>query len=137
MKDKENYTPITNHDSFEAISGHGLKAPYSNHTIMIGNRKIMEDNQIAVTESIDAKLSVFEKEGKTAVLVAIDNTLSGIIAISDTIKENAKDAIKALKSKGIEIIMLTGDNERTANAVASKLSINKVIADVLPHQKEK
>ena len=136
-KAKENGIPtITNPDSFEAISGHGIKATYSNHTIMIGNRKMMEDNQVPVTESVDKKLSVFEKEGKTAVLVAIDNILSGIIAISDTIKENAKDVIKALKSKGIEIIMLTGDNERTANAVAFKLGINKVIAEVLPHQKE-
>ncbi|MGZ5470095.1 MAG: copper-translocating P-type ATPase, partial [Nitrososphaeraceae archaeon] len=135
-KAKENGTPIANPDSFEAVSGHGLKATYSNHTIMIGNRKMMEDSQIAVTESVDAKLAVFEKEGKTAVLVAIDNTLSGIIAISDTIKENAKEAIKALRFKGIEVIMLTGDNERTAKAVASKLNINRVIAEVLPHQKE-
>ena len=135
-KAKEKGTPITNPDSFEAVSGYGLKATYSNHTIMIGNRKMMEDNQIAVTESMDTKLSVFEKEGKTAVLVSIDNTLSGIIAISDTIKENAKDAIKALQSKGIEVIMLTGDNERTANAVASQLNIDRVIAEVLPHQKE-
>ncbi|HEY6658363.1 MAG TPA: heavy metal translocating P-type ATPase [Nitrososphaeraceae archaeon] len=135
-KAKENGTPITNPDSFEAVSGYGLKATYSNHTIMIGNRKMMEDNQIAVTESMDTKLSVFEKEGKTAILVSIDNTLSGIIAISDTIKENAKGAIKALKSKGIEVIMLTGDNKRTANAVASQLNIDRVIAEVLPHQKE-
>lgn len=135
-KAKENGTPIANPDSFEAVSGHGLKATYSNHTIMIGNRKMMEDSQVAVTESVDAKLAVFEKEGKTAVLVAIDNTLSGIIAISDTIKENAKEAIKDLRFKGIEVIMLTGDNERTAKAVASKLNINRVIAEVLPHQKE-
>src|SRR5688500_4374027 len=135
-KAKEDGTPFTNPDSFEAISGHGLKATYSNHTITIGNRKMMGDNQVAITESVDAKLSVFEKEGKTAVLVAIDNTLSGIIAISDTIKENARDTIKALKSKGIEVIMLTGDNERTANRVASTLSIDRVIAEVLPHQKE-
>ena len=135
-KAKENGTPITNPDSFEAVSGYGLNATYSNHTIMIGNRKMMEDNQIAVTESMDTKLSIFEKEGKTAILVSIDNTLSGIIAISDTIKENAKGAIKALKSKGIEIIMLTGDNKRTANAVASQLNIDRVIAEVLPHQKE-
>jgi Cu+-exporting ATPase len=135
-KAKENGTPIANPDSFEAISGHGLKATYSTHTIMIGNRKMMEDNQVAITESVDAKLSGFEKEGKTAVLVAIDNTLSGILAISDTIKENAKDAIKALKAKGIEVILLTGDNKRTANAVASKLYIDRVIAEVLPHQKE-
>ena len=135
-KAKENNTPITSPDSFEAISGHGLKATYSNHKILIGNRKMMEDNQVAVTESVDAKLSIFEKEGKTAVLVAIDNTLSGILSISDTIKENATDTIKSLKSKGIEVIMLTGDNERTANAVASKLGIDRVIAEVLPQQKE-
>jgi Cu+-exporting ATPase len=135
-KAKENNTLITSPDSFEAISGHGLKATYSNHTILIGNRKMMEDNQVAVSESVDAKLSIFEKEGKTAVLVAIDNTLSGILAISDTIKENATDTIKSLKSKGIEVIMLTGDNERTANAVASKLGIDRVIAEVLPQQKE-
>ena len=135
-KAKENGIPITSPNSFEAISGHGLKATYSNHTIMIGNRKMMEDNQVAVTESVDAKLSEFEKEGKTAVLVAIDNTLSGIIAISDTIKENAKDVVQTLKAKGIEVIMLTGDNERTANAVASKLGINIVIAEVHPQQKE-
>ena len=135
-KAKENGTPIANPDSFEAVSGHGLKATYSNHTIMIGNRKMMEDSQVAVTESVDAKLAIFEIEGKTAVLVAIDNTLSGVIAISDTIKENAKEAIKDLRFKGIEVIMLTGDNERTAKAVASKLNINRVIAEVLPHQKE-
>src|ERR687890_536473 len=135
-KAKENGTPITNPDSFEAVSGYGLKATYSNHTIMIGNRKMMEDYQVAVTESVDAKLSEFEKEGKTAVLVAIDNTLSGILSISDTIKENATDTIKSLKSKGIEVIMLTGDNKRTANAVASKLGIDRVIAEVLPQQKE-
>ena len=135
-KAKENGIPLTSPDSFEAISGHGLKATYSNHTIMIGNRKMMEDNQVAVTESVDAKLSEFEKEGKTAVLVAIDDTLSGIIAISDTIKENVKDVVQVLKAKGIEVIMLTGDNERTANAVASKLGINRVIAEVFPRQKE-
>lgn len=136
-KAKENGIPtITNPDSFQAVSGHGLKATYSNHSIMIGNRKMMEDNQITITENIETKLAIFEKEGKTAVLVAIDNTLSGIIAISDTIKVNAKDTIKALKAKGIEVIMLTGDNKRTANAVASQVGIDRVIAEVLPQQKE-
>ena len=135
-KAKENNIPISNPDSFEAISGHGLKAVYSIHTVIIGNRKMVEDNKIPIIESIDEKLSVFEKDGKTAILVVIDNILSGIIVISDTIKEGAKETIKDLKSKGIDVIMLTGDNERTANAVASKLDINRVIAQVLPHQKE-
>ena len=103
---------------------------------MIGNRKMMEVNRIPVPEIVDEKLSVFEQEGKTAVLVAIDNSLSGIIAISDTIKEGAKDVIKSLKNEGIEVIMLTGDNQRTANAVASKIGIDRVLAQVFPSQKE-
>jgi P-type Cu+ transporter len=97
---------------------------------------MVEDNKIPITENIDEKLSVFERDGKTAILVVIDNTLTGIIAISDTIKEGAKVAVKALRSKGIEVITMTRDNERTANAVASKLEIDRVIAQVLPHQKE-
>jgi P-type Cu+ transporter len=135
-KAKENDILVSNPDSFEAISGYGLKAVYSNRIIIIGNRKMMEDNKIPITESVGNKLSAFEKEDKTAVLVGIDNILSGIIAISDTIKDGAKEAIQSLKSKGIEVIMLTGDNERTANAIASKLGIGGVIAQVLPHQKE-
>ncbi|MBA3977077.1 MAG: heavy metal translocating P-type ATPase [Nitrosopumilus sp.] len=134
---KQGNLSISNPDSFEAMSGYGLKAKYSNQKIMIGNRKMMENNDIPITESIDEKLSELENEGKTAVLVAIDDRLSGIIAISDTIKETAKEAINALKSKGIDVLMLTGDNERTAKAVASKLGIDRVIAQVLPNQKEK
>jgi Cu+-exporting ATPase len=134
---KQGNISISNPDSFEAMSGYGLKATHSNQKIMIGNRKMMENNDIPITESIDEKLSRLENEGKTAVLIAIDNRLSGIIAISDTIKETAKEAINALKSKGMEVLMLTGDNERTAKAVASKLGIDRVIAQVLPSQKEK
>ncbi len=135
-KAKENGITVSNPQSFEALSGYGLKAVYSNHEIMIGNRKMMENNNIPVTENTNEKLFTLEKEGRTAVLVTIDNSLSGIIAISDTIKENAKEAINDLKSKGMEVIMLTGDNERTAKAVASKLNIDRVIAEVLPQQKE-
>jgi Cu+-exporting ATPase len=128
---------VSNPDSFEAVSGHGLKATYADHVVLIGNRKLMDDNHIPVTESIDNTLKQLEIQGKTATLVAIDNKLSGIIALADTIKENAKEAIDILtKSMGIEVIMLTGDNERTAKAVASKLGISRVIAQVLPQQKE-
>ena len=127
---------VSNPDSFEAISGHGLKARYAGHTIFIGNRKLMDDNDIAVTENIDMTLKVFETQGKTSALVAIDNKLAGIIALADTIKDNAKEAIDSLKYMGIEVIMLTGDNESTAKAVASKLGISRVIAQVLPREKE-
>ena len=135
-KAKENNIPISNPESFEAISGNGLKAVYSNHDIIIGNRKIVEDSKIPINENIDNSLAVFEKQGKTAILICIDNKLVGIIAIADTIKEGAKETVKTLKNKGIEVIMLTGDNERTAKAVASKIDIDRVIAQVLPYQKE-
>jgi P-type Cu+ transporter len=129
---------VSNPDSFEAVSGHGLRATYADHVVLIGNRKLMDDNHIPVTESIDNTLKQLEIQGKTATLVAIDNKLSGTIALADTIKENAKEAIDILtKSMGVEVIMLTGDNERTAKAVASKLGISKVIAQVLPQEKEK
>ena len=105
-KAKENGTPISNPDSFEAMSGHGLKAVYSNHIIMIGNRILMQNSNISVTKSVDEKLSALEKEGKATVLVSIDDEISGIISISDTLKENAKEAINALKSKRMEVIMI-------------------------------
>jgi Cu+-exporting ATPase len=133
---------VANPDSFEAVSGHGLRATYGNHVILIGNRKMMKmmensnNNQIAVTESVDLMMKKLEQEGKTAVLISVDRKLAGIIALADTAKEDAKEAIDSLKSMGIEVIMLTGDNERTAHAIASKLGIDRVIAQVLPQQKE-
>jgi P-type Cu+ transporter len=134
---KEKGILVSNPDSFEAVSGHGIRASYADHTLLIGNRKLMDDNHISVPENVNTTLRQLEIQGKTATLIAIDNKLSGIIALADTIKDNAKDAIDTLtKSMGIEVIMLTGDNERTAKAVASKLGINRVIAQVLPQQKE-
>jgi P-type Cu+ transporter len=134
---KEKGILVSNPDSFESVSGYGLMAKYADHTILIGNRKlIMDNNHISVTESVDTILKQLEIQGKTATLVAIDKKLAGIIALADTIKENAKEAIDILtKSMGIEVIMLTGDNERTARAVAFILGISRVIAQVLPQQK--
>ena len=134
---KEKGIMVSNPDIFRAVSGHGLQARYADHAILVGNRKLMDDNNIQVTATTDSKLKDLENQGKTAVLVAIDNKLAGIIGIADTIKENAKEAIDELKSMGIEVVMLTGDNERTANAVASKLGIDRVIAQVLPQEKER
>jgi P-type Cu+ transporter len=127
---------VRNPDSFEAVPGHGLRAIYGDHAILVGNRNLMEDNNIQITESIDSTLKKLEYEGKTATLVSIDDQLSGIIAIADTIKESAKEAVDSLKSMGIEVVMLTGDNERTADAIASKLGIDRVMAQVLPQEKE-
>ena len=134
---KERGLPVSNPDSFEAVSGHGLRATYADHTILIGNRKLMHENAIEIGIRIDSILSRLEQEGKTATLVSIDSKISGIIAMADTVKESAREAIDSLTNKmGIEVIMLTGDNERTAKAIASKLGINRIIAQVLPQQKE-
>jgi Cu+-exporting ATPase len=103
---------------------------------MIGNRKMMYDNKISIDDGVETRLSQLEQEGKTAVLVSINKRLSGIIAIADTIKMGAKEVIEILKNRGIEPIMLTGDNKITAKAVSSKIGIERVIAQVLPHQKE-
>ena len=127
---------VPNPDSFEAISGKGLTAKYKGHTILVGTRKLMSESGVLGLENVEAKLKEFENIGKTAVLVTIDSKLAGIIALADTIKPNAKDAIDALKSMGMNIILLTGDNERTAKFIASKLEIDRVIAQVLPKQKE-
>src|SRR5918911_2356221 len=133
---KEKGIIVSNPDSFEAVSGHGLRARDGDHTILIGNRKLLEDNGILVDQTVDATLKQLETQGKTATLIAVDNKIAGIIALADTIKDSARQAVDSLKSFGIQIVMLTGDNERTAKAVASKLGIDKVIAEVLPREKE-
>ena len=133
---EEGMAIIANTDSFEAISGLGLRAIYEGRTILVGTRKLMEEASMSVPENVDSTLKEFENQGKTAVLISIDGNLSGIITLADTIKENAREAIDSLKSMGKEVIMLTGDNERTANYIASRLGIERVIAQVLPQQKE-
>jgi Cu+-exporting ATPase len=133
---EEGMANIANTDSFEAISGLGLRATHEGRTILIGTRKLMEEANMPVPENVDSTLKEFENQGKTAVLISIDGSLSGIITLADTLKENAREAIDSLKSMGKEVIMLTGDNERTANYIASRLGIERVIAQVLPQQKE-
>ena len=133
---EEGMAIIANADSFEAISGLGLRATHEGRTILVGTRKLMEEANMPVPENVDSTLKEFENQGKTAVLISIDGNLSGIITLADTIKENAREAIDSLKSMHKEVIMLTGDNERTANYIASRLGIERAIAQVLPQQKE-
>jgi Cu+-exporting ATPase len=136
-KARESSLPVSNPDSFEAVSGHGLRATYGDHVMLIGNRKLMIENSIAVSQEVDLTLQKLEQDGKTAVLVSVDGKLSGIVAMADTVKQSAQEAISSLKQRmGIEVVMLTGDNERTAKAIASKVGIERVIAQVLPQEKE-
>ncbi len=131
---QDNAIPIP--EISQAISGQGLKAVYQGLVILVGTRKLMIENGIPIGESVESKLTELENLGKTAVLVAVDSKLSGILALADTTKESAKIAVDDLKSKGKEVIMLTGDNERTAKSIATQLGIDRVIAQVLPQQKE-
>lgn len=127
--------PLGDVESFDAVSGQGVKVDFAGHSILVGNKRYLGDGGIDLRESLQ-KMKGLEDEGKTAVFVASDGKIIGIIAMADTLKDEAKDAIKALKGMGLEIAMLTGDNEKTAKAIAEKLGITKVEAEVLPQKKE-
>ncbi|MBS7621153.1 copper-translocating P-type ATPase, partial [Candidatus Bathyarchaeota archaeon] len=122
-------------DAFEAIPGHGVRAHYMGKTILFGNRRLMQINKIHVQKEVENHLTLLEEQGKTAMILAIDGKIGGIVAAIDTLKDHSKEAITKLKNMGLEIIMLTGDNERTAKAIAQQLRIDKVFANVLPWEK--
>jgi Cu+-exporting ATPase len=125
---------ISDADSFEAMPGLGVKATIKRRNVLFGNRKLMKANAIDI-ERVEGKLAELEQQGKTAMILAIDGKIVGIVAVMDTPKDNAAEAIRQLKSSGLEVAMLTGDNERTAKAIASQLGIDTVIANVLPWEK--
>jgi P-type Cu+ transporter len=130
----ENDLAFLDVDDFYAIPGHGIEATIAGKQILVGNRKLMHDRQMDIEDAEEA-LAGYETSGKTAMLLAIDGNYRGIVAVADTIKESAPEAIKQLQELGMEVIMLTGDNERTAQAIAKQVGITQVIAGVLPEQK--
>lgn len=125
---------ITEPESFSAIPGHGVEAVVSGRKVLVGTRKLMSDNDIAV-EQIFSQIETLEKQGKTVMIMAIDGQGAGLIAVADTVKEHSKEAIADLQAMGIEVWMITGDNERTAKAIASQVGITNVMAEVLPQHK--
>jgi Cu+-exporting ATPase len=131
---KTEFGSIPDPDRFEAIPGRGVMAVISEKVIYIGTRKLMVEKEIPLgaTEEAIAKL---EDEGKTAMLMAVNNAVEAIIAVADTLKESSKEAIKELQEMGIEVYMITGDNRRTANAIAKQVGIANVLAEVLPEHK--
>ena len=122
-------------EDFEALPGRGVKCIVNGRTVFLGNRKLMQEKGIS-TEDVETEIVKLETDGKTAMILAIDGKIAGIVAAMDTPKENAIEAITALKGMKLEVAMLTGDNEITAKAIASQLGIDNVIANVLPWQKE-
>ena len=121
-------------EHFSAITGHGIEAVIDGKSILIGTRKLMKERSVAISVHED-KMVELEKQGKTVMLVAIDGQLAGIIAVADTVKESSKEAIQTLKQMGIDVYMATGDNQRTAEAIANEVGIEHVYAEVLPENK--
>ncbi|RJX22558.1 MAG: copper-translocating P-type ATPase [Desulforudis sp.] len=131
---KERGLPLVEPEEFEAIPGHGVRARVDGRAVLIGNRKLMADRQIAI-EDLEETAERLSGEGKTPVFVAIDGSGTGTVAVADTLKENSAKAVKELQRLGIEVIMMTGDNRRTAEAIAKKVGIKRVLAEVLPEHK--
>jgi len=121
-------------EAFEAIPGYGIKAVVEGKELLIGTRRLMEKFDVSSNLAYET-MSRLEEDGKTAMLVAIDHQYAGIVAVADTIKETSKAAVSRLKEMGIQVIMITGDNERTAKAIADQVGIDHVLAEVLPEGK--
>ncbi|MDQ1146247.1 Cu+-exporting ATPase [Bacillus sp. SORGH_AS 510] len=131
---KERGIDLLTAEEFEAIPGYGIRATIDGKELLIGTRKLM--NKYAVTfQSSELKMEALEENGKTAMLVAIDHHFAGIVAVADTVKETSKSAIQKLKDMGLEVIMMTGDNARTAKAIADEVGVDAVVAEVLPEGK--
>ena len=133
-KAEEESIELSNPESFMSITGKGLRADFEGKKVLIGNKRLMEDNNIPI-EDREEDLLRLQEEGKTAMLLSLDGVLTGIIAVADQIKDTSLRAIKELQKMGLEVYMITGDNERTAKAIAKEVGITEVLADVLPENK--
>jgi Cu+-exporting ATPase len=122
-------------EKFDTFGGKGVSAMVLGEVVLVGNRLFLHEKGVPISPETEAHLTVIEKEGKTAVLVAAGGALAGIIAIADTIKPTTPEAVRRLNEKGIAVIMVTGDNHRTATAIARQIGIDRVIAEVLPQDK--
>jgi Cu+-exporting ATPase len=121
-------------ESFEAVSGHGVKAVYDGGNVFLGNRRFMDDNNVDVEQGLD-KYEELSGSGQTVIFAARDGEFSGLLGISDPVKADSKAAVRRLHELGIKVIMLTGDNRVTAEAVANEVGVDEFIAEVLPEDK--
>lgn len=121
-------------EKFKAISGKGIEVEIEGEHILLGNEKLMDESGVDVKPHVDS-VTKLAKEGKTPMYVAIDKEFAGIIAVADVIKVSSKSAIEKLKAMGLEVVMITGDNKETANAIAKQVNIDMVLSEVLPGDK--
>jgi Cu+-exporting ATPase len=119
---------------FAAIPGHGVYGRVDGRELLLGNAKLLRDRGIDSTD-LTADWERLAADGKTPMYIAVDNQAAGLIAVADTVKEDSVNAVRALQAMGLEVVMITGDNERTANAIAKRVGIERVLADVLPQEK--
>jgi len=131
---KEKNQRLMEAKDFDSLSGKGIKGKIGKDSFLIGNTRLLKENNISV-EDCSEKLENLEREAKTVVIIARNEKVIGLIAIADTLKEDSKEAVEKLKKAGIETVMITGDNKRTAEAIAKKLGIEKIFAEVLPQDK--
>jgi P-type Cu+ transporter len=122
-------------DHFDTYGGKGVIATVLGETVLVGNRKLMQEKGVPIPEETESRITAFEQDGKTAILIAAGNQMAGVIAIADTLKETSVEAVRQLKTMGIHVIMITGDNKRTADAIARQIGIERVVAQVLPQDK--
>jgi Cu+-exporting ATPase len=131
---KEKGLQLSAVEAFEAIPGQGVKARIDGQQLLLGNLRLMEENGVQV-DGLRDRAERLAGEGKTPMIVALDGRAAGVVAVADTLKPNTLEAVEALHRMGLEVIMITGDNERTAKAVASQVGIDRVLAEVLPWEK--
>jgi len=121
-------------EHFESLTGRGIEAQMDGQTVLAGNRKLMEERNISL-RALEAESDRLAEEGKTPMYVALNGKLSGIVAVADVVKQSSRDAIRELHNMGIEVAMITGDNKKTASAIARQVGIDQVLAEVLPQDK--
>ncbi len=119
---------------FQAVAGHGVKAEVNGHYIVIGNRRMMREEGIEIN-AVQKELEQLENAGQTAILIALGTDLAGVIGVADTVKEGSRTAIQQLHDMNLKVIMITGDNQRTAEAIAKQVDVDSVLAEVLPGEK--
>ncbi len=131
---KERNVEFKQYDKFRAMPGYGIRATIDDKEIQIGNRKLMASRKIS-TEAAEKDYEILSNEGKTPMFISVNNELAGLIAVADVVKETSKGGIERMHKLGLKVIMLTGDNEKTAKYIAKEVGIDKVIAEILPFQK--
>ncbi len=133
---EERGVKIPNLESFDVFPGHGISAKVKGRKILVGNRRLMLDRNVSIG-SLEEEIRALELEGKTAMIVSVDGNPAGIIAVADTLKEHSAEAIRQLQNMDLEVVMLTGDNKRTADSISKRLGITRALAEVLPGEKAK